>query len=197
MQTGNVFKTHYAGYLEDSQSTSGGALCVFGRQTFVRVSWMCKKEISVSHSSTESEIIPWMQDERWTVYPHLTYCIWSSQFTETRVRLIKQVETCVRTKREVPTNSAQTSKMKEKSWIIWWSIHLFLQTWILLVRKLCCLRLKSTKQWSRWSQREEVPQWDIFPEPIELLLVGLFDRINLDPKSNSSTSTPKTNLPTS
>ena len=33
------------------------ALCVFGSRTFVPVSWMCKKQTSVSHSSTESEII--------------------------------------------------------------------------------------------------------------------------------------------
>ena len=30
---------------------------VFGRHTFVPISWMCKKQTSVSHSSTESEII--------------------------------------------------------------------------------------------------------------------------------------------
>ena len=29
----------------------------FGSQTFVPISWMCKKQTSVSHSSTESEII--------------------------------------------------------------------------------------------------------------------------------------------
>ena len=43
--------------LEDSQSTSGGTLCVFGSHTFVPTSWMCKKQTAVSHSSTESEII--------------------------------------------------------------------------------------------------------------------------------------------
>ena len=43
--------------LEDSKSTSGGTLCVFGSHTFVPISWMCKKQTSVSHSSTESEII--------------------------------------------------------------------------------------------------------------------------------------------
>ena len=32
-------------------------LCIFGSQTFVPISWMCKKQTSVSHSSTESEII--------------------------------------------------------------------------------------------------------------------------------------------
>ena len=47
----------FAGDLEDSKSTSGGTLCVFGSHTFVPTSWMCKKQTSVSHSSTESEII--------------------------------------------------------------------------------------------------------------------------------------------
>ena len=41
----------FARDLEDSKSTSGGTLCVFGSH------WMCKKQTSVSHSSTESEII--------------------------------------------------------------------------------------------------------------------------------------------
>ena len=32
-------------------------LCIFGSHTFVPISWMCKKQTAVSHSSTESEII--------------------------------------------------------------------------------------------------------------------------------------------
>ena len=32
-------------------------MCIFGSRTFVPISWMCKKQTSVSHSSTESEII--------------------------------------------------------------------------------------------------------------------------------------------
>ena len=47
----------FAGDLEDSKSTSGGILCIFGRHTFVPISWMCKKQTSVSHSSTEAEVI--------------------------------------------------------------------------------------------------------------------------------------------
>ena len=47
----------FAGDLEDSKSTSGRTLCIFGSHTFVPISWMCKKQTSVSHSSTESEII--------------------------------------------------------------------------------------------------------------------------------------------
>ena len=45
----------FARDLEDSKSTSGGTLCVFGSHTFVPISWMCKKQTSVSHSSTESD----------------------------------------------------------------------------------------------------------------------------------------------
>ena len=32
-------------------------LCIFGSHTFVPISWMCKKQTSVAHSSTEAEII--------------------------------------------------------------------------------------------------------------------------------------------
>ena len=35
----------------------GRILCIFGSRRFVPISWMCKKQTSVSHSSTESEII--------------------------------------------------------------------------------------------------------------------------------------------
>ena len=47
----------FAGDLEDSKSTPGGILCIFGSHTFVPMSWMRKKQTSVSHSSTEAEII--------------------------------------------------------------------------------------------------------------------------------------------
>ena len=47
----------FARDLEDSKSISGGTLCVFGSHTFFPISWMCKKQTAVSHSSTESEII--------------------------------------------------------------------------------------------------------------------------------------------
>ena len=32
-------------------------MCIVGSYTFVPISWMCKKQTAVSHSSTESEII--------------------------------------------------------------------------------------------------------------------------------------------
>ena len=62
----------FAGDLEDSKSTSGGTLCIFfGSHTFVPISWMCKKQTSVSHSATESEIISLDAGLRWDGIPAL------------------------------------------------------------------------------------------------------------------------------
>ena len=41
------------------KSTSGGTWCIFGSHTFIPISWMCEKQISVSHSSTESQSSLW------------------------------------------------------------------------------------------------------------------------------------------
>ena len=46
-----------AGDVRDSESTSGGVLCVFGTLTFGPISWMSKQQTAVSHISAESEII--------------------------------------------------------------------------------------------------------------------------------------------
>ena len=42
----------------------------------------------------------------------------------------------------------------------------------------CCTSWRITKQWLEWTSRAGVQQWDIFPEPTELLLIGFFDWIN-------------------
>ena len=64
----------FAGDIEDSTSTSGGTLCVFGSHIFVLVSSMCKKETSVSHSSPESEIISLDARSRLDGIPALDSC---------------------------------------------------------------------------------------------------------------------------
>ena len=47
----------FAGDVEDPKSTSGGLLCIFGSHTFVPISWMCKKQTSVSRSSTKAGLL--------------------------------------------------------------------------------------------------------------------------------------------
>ena len=46
----------FGGDLTDSKS-SGGVLPMLESQTFVTISWTCKKQNAVSHSSTEAEVI--------------------------------------------------------------------------------------------------------------------------------------------
>ena len=50
-----------------------GITCRFGSHAFVPVSWMCKKQTSVSHSSTESEIISLHAGLRMDVIPTLEF----------------------------------------------------------------------------------------------------------------------------
>ena len=61
------------------------------------------------------------------------------------------------------------------------------------VKKFYCMCLKTTKQWSKLSLKKEVPQWDMFPEPKELQLIGCLIGLIWIPRSKSNTSTPNTN----
>ena len=66
----------FAGDLEDSKSTSG-RICIFRSYTFLSTCWMCKKQTSVSHSSTESKIISLsMQVYEWMEFPFSIFGIW-------------------------------------------------------------------------------------------------------------------------
>ena len=47
----------FAGDLRDSKSTSGVILCLVGPNTFCPITWLCKKQGAVSHSSSEAEVI--------------------------------------------------------------------------------------------------------------------------------------------
>ncbi len=47
----------FAGDLRDSKSTSGALLVLVGPRTWVPITWFCKKQGAVSHSSSEAEVI--------------------------------------------------------------------------------------------------------------------------------------------
>ena len=68
----NLFQdSDFADVLEDSKSSSGEILCVFGSRTLVPISWISKKQTSVCHSSTESEVISLDTDMRMDRIPAL------------------------------------------------------------------------------------------------------------------------------
>ena len=125
----------FAGDLEDSKSTSSGALCVLGSHTFVPISWMCKKQTAVSHSSTESEIISLDAGLKLDGLPALK--LWD---------LIVSVfgsmtQTTERTGRPVVTENSQKSQGTINV-----LNNVFPQTSSLRVKKLCCMCLRTMKQ---------------------------------------------------
>ena len=74
-------------------------MCIFGRHTFVPISWMCKKQTAVSHSSTESEIISvdtglrldgWPALELWDLLVSVFGSV--SQISDRTGRLVNDVE---------------------------------------------------------------------------------------------------------
>ena len=74
------------------------------------------------------------------------------------------------------------------------TLMLFLQMSNPRAKKLYCMCLRTMKQWSRWSLKEGVLQWDMFPGPTELRLIGCSIELIWIPKIKSNTSTPKTNF---
>ena len=127
----------FAGDLEDSKSTSGGTLCVFGSHTFVPISWMCKKQTSVSHSSTESEIISLDAGLRLDGLPALE--LWDLIVSV----LGNMTQTTERLERPVIIDKSQRSQGRTNALN---DIDCVPQMSSLRIKKLCCMCLRTTKQ---------------------------------------------------
>ena len=129
----------FAGDLEDSKSASGGTLCVFGSHAFVPISWICKKQTSVSNSSTEVETISLDAGLRmdgvraftlWDFFPYRTEQMDPREsHGETRRQLLSQ--TCISPfPSSTPTSFQQT-------------LITFHQLQRILVLVLCCVSLRT------------------------------------------------------
>ena len=114
---------------------------------FVPISWMCKKQTSVSQFNRIRKSFPWMQVRkgRYT----RAWLVGSDRYCSLR----KHVPEWSSTGRSVyePTwgscSTSHTSKNEKKSHGMidnLDNVDFFPQTWILLVRKLCCMCLKTT-----------------------------------------------------
>ena len=166
----------FAGDLEDSKSTSGGTLCVFGSHTFVPISWMCKKQTSVSHSSTEFEIISLDTGLRLDGLPALE--LW-----DLIVRVLGNVS-------RVSDRSGKPESDDHK--------HHKSHNTIDVARDIDAVlsNVQSARQEALlfvFEDNESVFKM-ILPEPTELLFTGCSIELIWTPKSKSNTSTPKTQL---
>ena len=176
----------FAGDLEDSKSTSGGTLSVFGSHTFVPISWMCKNQTAVSHSSTESEIISLDTGLRLDGLPALELwdLIVSVLGNVSRVSVRSgQHDNDVHKRHKSQKN---IDVMKDID-----SVPSNVQSALLYVFEDNEAVIKMIIKGRSPTMRH------VFPEPTELLLIGCSIESILIPKSKSITSTPKTNSQTS
>ena len=161
---GNTAQHCRLGLFPDSKSTSGRILCVFGSRTFVPISWMCKKQTSVSHSSTESEIISLDAGLRMDGLPALD--LWDVVMEALRSSKSTQSPT-----HQAAGNFSRNDKSKPKQqgkprcWINCRTWTTSPQTQILVKASLSCTSLKTNRQWSEWSLRAEVQWGDTCQEP--------------------------------
>ena len=162
--------------------------CAFlGSHTFVPISWMCKKQTSVLHSSTESEIISLGAGLRLDGLPALE--LWDLIVSV----LGNMTQTTVRPGRPVIIDRSQRSQGKTDALnnidCVPSNVQSSHQEALLNVfednEAVIKMIIKGRSHTMRHVSRTQ-----------RVALDWLFDRINLNPKSKSSTSTQKTNSPT-
>ena len=141
----------FAGNLEDSKITSGGILCIFGSHTFVPVSWMCKKKASVSHSSTESEIIALDPRLQMGGIPALTFWDLVSEvfFFPYRTELMDPRERHGKTRRQVSSQTCLNPSQSSTPTSFQQTLITFHQIQGILIPVLCCMSLRTMRQQSR------------------------------------------------
>ena len=173
---------------------------------------MCKSQTSVSHSSTESEIIS--LDAGLRMDGLLILDLWDV--------VIEVLRSTHNTKRPIwlapgnwcGTGNHSSNKTKTKTPTSWVSgnrdgersnrdvdqlsyvNYVPANTHFSQGESHVCQSLKMTKLWSRWSSKDEVQKWDMYPEPTELRLIGCLTGSTLTPKSESNVLTPRTNSKT-
>ena len=137
----------FAGDLEDSKSTSGGVLCIFGSHNFVPISWMCEKQISVSHSSTEAEIISLDAGLRMDGIPALT--LWDlviEIFHSVPNKIEQPRRSYGETRCRLPSQTCTTSSNASTPTSFQLTLTAFHPAQCILVLMPCCMSLRSMRR---------------------------------------------------
>ena len=157
---------------------------------------MCKKQTSVSHSSTESENISLDASLRMdgTLALDLWDLIVAVLHGNTYQSNQEREDLCTNLVRAKP----HQLPMRKKSWKDWWSgqrwFYFFIRPFFSSGSFENLWRQRSSDQ-DDYKKEEALP-WDMFPEPTELLLIGFVTESIWTPSSKSNTLTPKTNSQT-
>ena len=161
-------------------------LCVFGSHTFVPRSWMCKKQTSASHSSTEAEVISLDAGFRTDGSPALD--LWSLviEACHSSPNQTNKTKNCKRATEKLVGNSSITlaiNKFQPRTPISIWPILItFHQAEHILVPMLCCISLRIMKPWLRMIIKGRSTTMRHVSRTHRVAIDSVFDRINLDPK---------------
>ena len=184
----------FAGDLEDSKSTSGRTLCVFGSHTFVPISWMCKKQTAVSDSSTESEIISLDTGLRLDGTP---WDLIVAVLGNTNQSHKERRDPCMN-KREVSSTPHTIQKRKQSHGVINDLDNVdFIPSNVNSSHQEDLLYVfEDNEAVIKMIIKGRSPTMRHVSRTHRVALDWLFDRINLDPKIQINTLTPKTNSQT-
>ena len=179
----------FAGDLDDSKSTSGGTLCVFGSHTFVPISWMCKKTNFgfTQFSRIRNHLVGHWIEIGWFACSGTMgsncFCSWKC------FSCFKSIGETWEWWSQTPRVSQQ-NRCNERHW--------------------CCSFKCSIREprsfivcvWGQWSsdqddyKRKKSHDETCFQDPQSCAWLVIRSNQFGPPESKSSTSTPKTNLPT-
>ena len=157
-----------------------GLLCIFGSHTFVPISWMFKKQTSVSAQLNGS----WDYSS-WCRFTHgwgsgsrsLGFSDWSISFFSKPIEEIQRNstgKTCCVTRHQNKHTQNQTKTPIQHDILELSIVDYVLSNAKFFFRCDAPRFLRLTKLWLKWSSKAEVQQWDMYPEPTELLLTGCF-----------------------
>ena len=185
----------FARDLEESKSTSGGVLCIFGSHTFVPISWMCKKQTSVSHSSAEAEIISLDAGLRMGGIPALA--LWDlviEIFYSALSKINNQERSYGETRCRLPSRTCTISSNSSTPTSFQVTLTTFHPMQYILVQVPWCMSLKTLRQWLRWYHRPKSHHETCFKNPQSCSGFVVSNSVILTPNTTSQTSLSKGNF---
>ena len=163
--------SEFACDIDDSKSTSGEVLWVFGSRPFVPISGMCKKANFSVPELQNLKSFRWMLVCEWRVYARWSCGAWWYKCSR-RVKNDPSWQLAVGKPMLLPKYTQDRSNVQSKCGSV--------KRWSGFCERTCLWRgitvVHSRRQRSceKWSSKEEVPRW-------EQSCIGLVVRQNLDP----------------
>ena len=140
---------------------------------------------------------PWTQDRGWTEDPHLIYGMWSSQFLETRIRVIKNGETRLWTNVKFVQHLTQFHNENNlKEWSMIWTIIYSVKRQLFSSGSfvVCVWRQRSSDQDDHKGKKPD--NETCFQNPQSCSWLVIWSNQFGPKKTKSNTLTPKTNTQT-